>query len=128
MRLTIELEARPEGGWRATIPTLEGVVAEATSEEMACHNVIGQALSLLAAILLRQQRPVEALALYERAVASNPTDVTSIVGLGVALASSGQLDEAIAAFRRALLQDPGNTHAQQNLARALAMKQDGHGP
>lgn len=47
MRLTIELEARPEGGWQATIPTLEGVVAEAMSEEMACHNVIGQALSLL---------------------------------------------------------------------------------
>lgn len=87
----------------------------------------GQALGLLASILLSQQRPVEAIALYERAVASNPTDVTSIVGLGVALASNGQLDDAIAAFRRALVQDPGNTHAQQNLARALAMKKTGHG-
>jgi protein O-mannosyl-transferase len=85
----------------------------------------GQALGLLAAILLRQQRYVEATAIYENAVALNPADVTSIVGLGIALASSGRLDDAIAAFERALVRDPDNAHAQQNLARALAMKKAG---
>jgi glycolate oxidase FAD binding subunit len=48
MRLTIELEARPEGGWRAAIPGMGAVaVAEAASEDQACHSVIAQTLSLL---------------------------------------------------------------------------------
>jgi protein O-GlcNAc transferase len=85
----------------------------------------GQALALLASILLTQQRYVEAIATYERALALTATDVTSLVGLGVAFASNGQLDDAIAVFRRALVHDPGNAHAQQNLARALAMKKAG---
>lgn len=47
MRLTIELVARPEGGWRAAIPEMGAVVAEAASEDQACHGAIAQALSLL---------------------------------------------------------------------------------
>jgi Flp pilus assembly protein TadD len=38
------------------------------------------------------------------------------------LASTGRLDEAIAAFERAVALDQSNTSARANLARALALK------
>jgi tetratricopeptide (TPR) repeat protein len=82
----------------------------------------GQAMRLLAEVLLRQQRFDEATAWFRKAVAARPADVSTLVGLGISLASSGQLDQAIEIFRRAVDLDPRNIHAQQNLARALAIK------
>ena len=103
----------------------EGRADEAAAQYRAMLAVDpddGQAMSLLAAILLRQQRFDEATALYRKAVAARPSDVTTLVGLGISLASSGQLDQAIEIFRRAVDLDPRNIHAQQNLARALALR------
>ena len=51
-----------------------------------------------------------------------PDDVPVLNGLGLSLASSGRLDEAITIFRRVLELDPQNMPAQQNLARALALR------
>jgi tetratricopeptide (TPR) repeat protein len=42
--------------------------------------------------------------------------------LGLSLASTGRLDEAIGIFRRILELDPQNIPAQQNLARAEALQ------
>jgi tetratricopeptide (TPR) repeat protein len=108
--------------------TKEGRLDEAADQYramLATNPDDGQALSLLASILLRQQRHGDAIALYRRAVASRPGDVTTTIGLGVALASHGLLDEAITVFREAVALDPANPHAQQNLARALAIKKAG---
>ncbi len=49
-------------------------------------------------------------------------DASTLVSLGIAYASTGRLDEAIAAFEKAVAMDPQNRHAQQNLARARAMR------
>jgi Flp pilus assembly protein TadD len=44
------------------------------------------------------------------------------MGAGIARASMGDVDEAIALFQRAVDLDPRNPQAQQNLARALALR------
>jgi protein O-mannosyl-transferase len=90
---------------------------------LAARPEDAQATIQLAQILMRQQRFAEATALFRKAVAARPGDVTTLVGLGVSLASNGNLDEAIETFRRAVELDPQNMHAQQNLARALALRE-----
>jgi Flp pilus assembly protein TadD len=77
---------------------------------------------LLGQIALRQQRFDEAIDLFRRGSAARPGDASALVSLGIAYASTGRLDEAIAAFEKAVAMDPKNPHAQQNLARARAMR------
>lgn len=80
-----------------------------------------QALIQLAQIHMRQQRFAEAIPLLQEALQSSE-DARTLGSLGVALASTGQLDDAIDAFRRAVELDPSNTSAQTNLARAIALR------
>jgi Flp pilus assembly protein TadD len=77
---------------------------------------------LLGQIALRHQRFEEAIDLFRRGSAARTSDASALVSLGIAYASLGKLDEAIGAFERALAVDPQNRHAQQNLARARAMR------
>ena len=56
---------------------------------------------------------------YREYLAAFPNDGHAWTGLGIALISSGQAANAVAAFRNALKADPANTRFQINLARAL---------
>src|SRR5262249_27686307 len=51
-------------------------------------------------------------------------DAQAHTSLGVALAGKGQLDEAIACFRKALALDPKDAQAHTNLGNALRRKGD----
>ena len=105
--------------------TKEGRLDEAAVEYravLARHPDDGQALVLLGQIALRHQRFNEAIDLFRRGSAARPGDASALVSLGIAYASTGRLDEAIAAFEKAVAMDPQNRHAQQNLARARAMR------
>lgn len=105
--------------------TKEGRLDEAAVEYravLARHPDDGQALVLLGQIALRDQRFTEAIDLFRRGSAARPGDASALVSLGIAYASTGRLDEAIAAFEKAVAMDPQNRHAQQNLARARAMR------
>jgi tetratricopeptide (TPR) repeat protein len=105
--------------------TKDGRLDEAAVEYravLARHPDDGQALVLLGQIALRHQRFNEAIDLFRRGSAARPGDASALVSLGIAYASTGRLDEAIAAFEKAVALDPQNRHAQQNLARARAMR------
>ncbi|HEX7777782.1 MAG TPA: tetratricopeptide repeat protein, partial [Vicinamibacterales bacterium] len=105
--------------------TKEGRLDEAAVEYramLARHPDDGQVLVLLGQIALRQQRFDEGIDLFRRGSAARPGDAGALVSLGIAYASTGRLDEAIAAFEKAVAMDPQNRHAQQNLARARAMR------
>jgi Flp pilus assembly protein TadD len=52
-----------------------------------------------------------------------PDDAGHEINLGAALAKTGNLTEAIAAFEKALKADPSNQTARDNLARARASLQ-----
>ncbi len=105
--------------------TKEGRLDEAAVEYrgvLARHPDDGQALVQLGQIALRHQRFNEAIDLFRRGSAARPGDASALVSLGIAYASTGRLDEAMAAFEKAVAMDPQNRHAQQNLARARAMR------
>ena len=76
----------------------------------------------LSQILLRQERFADAIVILRQLTTARPGDGWGFGALGIALASSGRIDEAIEAFRRQVDVDPQNEHARQNLARALAMR------
>jgi Flp pilus assembly protein TadD len=54
-----------------------------------------------------------------------PRDVDSHGLLGIALASQGNVDEAIDLFRAALEINPSSVQARENLARALRLSSSG---
>jgi Flp pilus assembly protein TadD len=103
-----------DGRWGQAIEQYRSMVAARPADR--------DARGLLAAALVQQQSYEAAIQEYRLLLSERPDDVTALGGMGIALASTGRLDEAIAAFRRAVELDPGNSHAQQNLRRALAMK------
>jgi Flp pilus assembly protein TadD len=90
---------------------------------LAAHPDDTQAMVQLAQILLRQQRFADAIVVLRQLTVARPADPWAFGGLGIALASSGHLDEAIEAFQRQVAFDPQNEHARQNLARALSMRE-----
>jgi tetratricopeptide (TPR) repeat protein len=80
------------------------------------------ALVQVAQILLKHQRYADAIATLKQLTGVRPADPWAYGGLGIALASTGRLDEAIDAFQHQVTLDPQNEHARQNLARAQAMR------
>src|SRR5262249_47173818 len=81
-----------------------------------------QAIRPLAQLLLAHEQFADAIPLLRQLTVAHPDDGWAFGGLGIALASTGRLDEAVDAFRREVELEPGNDHARQNLARALAMR------
>lgn len=73
------------------------------------------AWSELGLFLLRRQRPKEAQAALRTAYELSPDDPFMAVNLGAALASQDQLNEAEELFRRALVLNPCNFDARNNL-------------
>jgi tetratricopeptide (TPR) repeat protein len=73
------------------------------------------AWSELGLFLLRRQRPEEAQSALRTAYELSPDDPFMAVNLGAALASQDQLNEAEELFRRALVLNPCNFDARNNL-------------
>ena len=82
-----------------------------------------EAMVQLSQILLKHERFGEAIPVLRQLTAHQPDSPWGFGGLGIALASTGQVDAAVEAFRRQVELEPGNQHARQNLARALAMRE-----
>lgn len=70
--------------------------------------------------LLKQQGALtDAIALFEQAIATDPTLAIAHYNLGTAHRARGYLDEAIAAYRKAITLQPDYAEAYQNLGVAL---------
>jgi Flp pilus assembly protein TadD len=81
-----------------------------------------EAMVQLSQILLKHERFAEAIPVLRQLTARQPGNAWGFGGLGIALASTGQIDPAVDAFRRQVDLDPANEHARQNLARAMSMR------
>src|SRR6185436_844885 len=84
----------------------------------------GRAMVFLGDVRVRQGRLDEAIDLFKRAREANPDiarDGLVLSRLGVALASTGRVAEAIAAFEGAVALRPGDPALHKLLGRALAM-------
>jgi tetratricopeptide (TPR) repeat protein len=84
------------------------------------------ALHELAMIAGRQLRHREAAGLFRRVLSIRPDEPLVRVNLGHALEADGDLDAAIAEYRKALALRPGLVEARSALARALARGQRFH--
>jgi Tetratricopeptide repeat len=76
----------------------------------------------LAEQLARSGRTVEALAIFERIVAENPTDVEGRLWIGRLHLRMGRTEEAEAAFRAVLLEHPSDVDARIGLGAALTRR------
>jgi 4-amino-4-deoxy-L-arabinose transferase-like glycosyltransferase len=81
-----------------------------------------EAMVQLSQILLEHERFAEAIPVLQQLTAQQPGNAWGFGGLGIALASTGQIDAAVDAFRRQVELEPANEHARQNLTRALSMR------
>jgi len=74
--------------------------------------------------LARSGRTIEALALFERIVAQNPTDVEVRLWIGRLQLRLGRTEEAEAGFRSVLLEHPSDVDARIGLGATLMRKDD----
>ncbi len=81
----------------------------------------------LAALLLGNGKPGEAIPLFEGALKVKPGDVTTRNGLGAALIDENHLAEAGRELREAVRDDPAYPMSHYNLARALQLQGDPSG-
>ncbi len=65
------------------------------------------------------ESPERALPLYQRSLAIRPQQPVALINAGAIHAQSGNLNQAIDYFRKALAMNPGLTEASRNLATAL---------
>jgi len=78
----------------------------------AAEGLIGDALA-------SRQAFADAIPHYRRYLEAYPNDIAGWTGLGVALAASGQASAATEAFRSVARLNPGDAHAEINLARSM---------
>lgn len=78
----------------------------------------------LAQVELAQEKPAEAMATLDKALAAAPGELRLLNAKGVVLDRSGQHKQAQALYRQALLGQPKNQMVRHNLGRSLAL--DGH--
>ncbi len=76
--------------------------------------------ALLAEAFLGAENFTEAIAHSRAYLRSRPNDGAVLTRLGIALSATGELENAIAAFRHAAAVAPGQADAQRNLAIALS--------
>lgn len=67
----------------------------------------------------QQGKHDEAVALLQKAVASNPASFEALNNLGLALAATRKLDAAVAAYQKAIALQPDYVEARNNLGSAL---------
>ncbi|NOX56228.1 MAG: tetratricopeptide repeat protein [Planctomycetes bacterium] len=105
---------------RGNVREAERLYREALKDE----TVRDDASKLLAAMLLQQQRFVEAAELLHELAERNPGSAEVHNNLGVALKAAGRRREAAEAFERALASDPRYSQAWYNLG--LLVFESGH--
>jgi tetratricopeptide (TPR) repeat protein len=77
-----------------------------------------EARAVLAHARFGQERWSDAAREYRAYLNARPEDVQALLNLGVSLVATGQLAEALPAFRRAVQVDPSNANARRLLALA----------
>jgi tetratricopeptide (TPR) repeat protein len=86
--------------------------------QAAANGVRSEALDRRHGLLLAEEgKPRDAVAILGRYAGSR--DGETLNALGIALADSGRIDEALEVFRRVLAADPTNVQAWQNIGIAL---------
>ncbi len=114
-----------EGGvdlMTARLLAAQGRIDEAASRYeavLAARPALNEARRELADLLIRGDRPGDALRHYDILIAGGADDRQVHNNRGVALVSLGREGEAIGAFRRSVAADPGSVDARINLAKAL---------
>ena len=117
---------------------IELAKAYLASDQMPiAHRYLDQAMSLasnrweipslLGVILDYQGKSADARDHYGAALTLSPDNASVLNNLGLSLAMSGELDEAIATLEKAKDQPGASHHIRQNLALLLAMKGDAAG-
>ena len=125
LRVTRELVAknpRMELGYQHLAFLLEenGDTAGAIKvlERAAAHGVRNEALDRRHGLLLAEEgKPRDAVSILSRYARSQ--DGETLNALGIALADSGRIDDALEVFRRVLAADPSNVQAWQNIGITL---------
>jgi tetratricopeptide (TPR) repeat protein len=85
-------------------------------------NESPEALYQLGRYYQGQQRHEQAIAAYQKSLASNPAYVEARNGLGVVFSQMGRYAEAIVQFRMAIQQEPAAAHIRNNLGYALFLQ------
>jgi Tfp pilus assembly protein PilF len=85
---------------------------------LAIDDSLVQVHDWLAFCYVKSGMDTEAITEYEMVTQENPT-TANLVNLGMALYRQGQLEEAEASLRKALVIDPGNEDAVNNLSLVL---------
>jgi hypothetical protein len=85
--------------------------------------LIASGYRALAEQSMRRQQPVQAEEQARTALQFNPQDPDAHNVLGVALASQGRIEQAVAEFQTALRIDPQHQPARNNMARAMGIVQ-----
>ncbi len=123
----LALAQRPQDQYRISSARLGmGAIAEKQGriEEAVAHYrgglILQDAFNRLTALLIRQKRHQEALALYQDFIAKNPGSGPLHSGMGVALVGLNRLDEALRSFERALALDPSLDEARTYRDHVLA--------
>ena len=78
------------------------------------------ALQLLAALRLQQDRADDAIALFRRALAAKPDFPEALNNLAIALQKQGEIETAVSHWERAITLKPDYAQAYGNLAKALS--------
>ena len=103
------------GNATAATESFEKIIAQAAEADIA-GDYVEAAHYYTGSIALDQQRPAEAIAHFEEAVAIERGDADAWHMLGAAHLQNGELDEAITALARAVLYVPNFTEAYEKLA------------
>ena len=107
--------------------------AEAIEQEQAVLTMNPTAaqrldsLAILSEAFLGAEKFTEAIATCREYLRSRPNDGPVLTRLGIALSATGQLPDAIVAFRQAAAVAPGQADAHRNLAIALSDHEDFEG-
>jgi len=104
-----------QGRYGDTLDRLSGIDVEKLAPEQRAElaQIRGVAFA-------RTAQPEKALAQYEIVVSNRPDDRRLQFALGTVARKAGQLDRAVAAFRRCVELEPGNADALRELVAALA--------
>jgi predicted Zn-dependent protease len=98
------VEAFQAGKYTAVVEAAPSVAADSPDYPKLCY-LVGESQLLL-------QRPADARASFEKALAQKPKAVPVLVGLGRALMRSGELDAGAAALDKALALEPKDLQAR----------------
>ena len=119
IRANLGLVARKKGFALAAVGRADEAIAS-FDEALEIDDRDAEAHGLLADALAGKRAFGAAVPHYREFLGAHPHDANGLTGLGISLASLGDVNGAILAFRGALEADPGNPQRRQNLARAVS--------